>query len=41
MYRPLLIVLAVCLVFVASASAHPERPTAFPTGDADVPKYRS
>ncbi len=41
MRRLLLLVIAACLVLVASASAHPERPTAFPKGDANVPKYRS
>ncbi len=39
--RTVLLALVACLVWTPVASAHPERPTSFPTGDASVPKYRS
>ncbi len=39
--RSLLLALVACLAWAATAAAHPERPTQFPTTDAAVPKYRS
>lgn len=37
----LLVALLAGLVSVGPATAHPERPTAFPTGETEVPKYRN
>ncbi len=41
MRRVLLLTVLACLAFAGVATAHPERPTSFPTTDAKVPTYRS